>query len=829
MLDPRCETAPDTGLVAAPTVPYHLAEPRWLEVLVDCPGVQDVLTYAVPESLAVDLGDIVSVPLQQHLVSGIALRWMPTLPADLEAAQVRPLRAVVATGFLPAAYLHLLDRTARYYGTPLMAVVRSALPPGLLGRSRRRVRLHRAALPEGAEAFLNDRPAQQVLHFLLSRREDDCSWRSLNQAVRQAQRGLRQLEARGWAEEYLEPPRYAQPKRQQAIVLAVEPPDDSDLTPRRRELLHLLKLWGGDMGLREFQQRSRTSAAPLKALAASGHVIIEEREVLRLVSGLAPESDRPKDLNPAQARALAAIQAQTGFGCLLLHGVTGSGKTEVYLQAIAPILARGQSALVLVPEIGLTPQLTDRFRARFGDRVCVYHSGLSEGERYDTWRQMLAGEPQVIVGTRSAVFAPLPQLGAIVLDEEHDHSFKQDQRPPCYHARTVATWRAELSDCPLILGSATPALESWQAAQADPGWQYLELPQRVGDRPPPPVEIIDMRQELRQGNRSVFSQTLQQALRQMQARGEQGILFVPRRGHSTFVACRSCGAVLECPHCDVSLAYHHERSHSQLLRCHYCNHRQPQPRHCPSCGSPYLKYFGSGTQRITQDLSQAFPELRWLRFDSDTTRAKDAHRTLLDRFARGEADVLVGTQMLTKGIDLPGVTLVAVLAADGLLHRADYRASERAFQTLTQVAGRSGRGAAGGRVLVQTYSPEHPVVQAVQQHDYAQFARATLAQRQQMNYPPACRLLLLRFSGLDAVSVEMAAQDVAIACQPLLPPGAQVLGPAPASILRVARRYRWQLLIKLPLDAPLPDLQPLRSLCPAAVRLLLDVEPLSVE
>ncbi len=814
----------DAPPVAAPVSAYSPA-PRWLEVLVDCPSLQEVLTYQVPPDLAVQPGDIVSVPLQKHQVGGLALRWAAALPPGLDSAQVRPLKAVVATGFLPSDYVHLLDRTARYYDTPLMGVLRAALPPGLLGRSQRRVRVQRAAIPEGAA--LPSGAAQQVLSFLLSRREDSCAWVTLKRAVKQAERGLAYLVDQGWAESYLEPPRYVRPQGQPVVSLVAEPPDREALTPRRRELLRLLRIWGGEMEQREFLQRSRTTPGTLKALAAAGYVVIEMREVLRLASGVAQAGEGPKTLNAAQAQALATLQAQAGFRCLLLHGVTGSGKTEVYLQAIAPCLARGDSALVLVPEIGLTPQLTDRFQARFGDRVRVYHSGLSAGERYDTWRQMLTGEPQVVIGTRSAVFAPLPRLGLIVLDEEHDASFKEAQRMPSYQARTVAQWRAQLADCPLLLGSATPALETWQAAHQEPGWHYLNLPQRVGDRPLPPVEVVDMRRELHQGNRSLFSQTLHQALAALPARGEQAILFVPRRGHSTFVSCRSCGAVLECPHCDVALTYHY--THSQLLRCHYCNHRQPQPHHCPHCGSPYLKHFGSGTQRVTQELSQHLPALRWLRFDSDTTQTKGAHRQLLDRFGRGEAEVLVGTQMLTKGLDLPRVTLVAILAADGLLHRADYRASERAYQTLTQVAGRAGRGDQPGRVILQTYSPDHPVVQAVSQRDYARFAQETLAQRQQSGYPPFCRLILLRFSGLEALSVEMAAQDVAIACRPLLPPGTQVLGPAPASILRIARRYHWQVLLKLPLEAPIPSLGSLRSLCPAAVRFSLDIDPLSVE
>jgi primosomal protein N' (replication factor Y) len=490
---------------------------------------------------------------------------------------------------------------------------------------------------------------------------------------------------------------------------------------------------------------------------------------------------------------------------------------------------------VLVPEIGLTPQLTDRFRARFGDRVCVYHSALAEGERYDTWRQMLRGQAQVVIGTRSAVFAPLPNLGLIILDEEHDSSFKQEQPAPCYHARTVAEWRAELDRCPLLLGSATPSLESWvkvhQATTAGRASGYLSLPTRIQARPMPAIEIRDMRQELLRGNRSLFSQSLQEALHSLRQEKQQGILFVPRRGHSTFVSCRSCGYVVTCHHCDVSLTYHQPQAGAKpLLRCHYCNHTQLQPDRCPACDSPYFKHFGSGTQRVTQELEQQFPELRIIRFDSDTTRAKGAHRALLTRFAEGEADLLVGTQMLTKGIDLPQVTLVGIVAADGLLHFSDYRASERTFQVLTQVAGRCGRGELPGRVILQTYSPDHAVIQAVQRQDYEAFVQTELAERAALHYPPYGRLILLRFTSLNPASVQQTASQVAAALSSLLPDTVQPLGPAPATILKIANRYRWQLLLKLPLDhdLPLPDLSPLRSLCPSNVSLTLDIDPLAI-
>ena len=537
---------------------------------------------------------------------------------------------------------------------------------------------------------------------------------------------------------------------------------------------------------------------------------------------------------------------------VLLHGVTGSGKTEVYLQAIAPILEQRKSALVLVPEIGLTPQLTDRFRARFGHKVNVYHSALSEGERYDTWRQMLTGEPQVVIGTRSAIFAPLPHLGLIVLDEEHDSSFKQDQPAPTYHARTVAEWRAEIENCPLILGSATPSLETWVSVRSQESGErrqssassipnsklktqnsltyYLSLPERIQSRPMPPVTIVDMRQELQQGNRSIFSRSLQSALQQLSEQRQQGILFIHRRGHSTFVSCRSCGYVIECPNCDVSLSYHHtHEGATELLRCHYCNHTTIHPSSCPECSSPYLKFFGSGTQRVAQELERQFPRLRLIRFDSDTTRTKGAHRTLLTRFANGEADLLVGTQMLTKGLDLAQVTLVGVVSADGLLNLADYRAAERAFQTLTQVAGRAGRGADPGRVIIQTYSPHHRVIQAVQRHDYESFTQAELEQRAVLNYPPYGQLILLRLSGLDATEVENAAELIA---DRLSAAGAEyeILGPAPASIMRVARRYRWQILLKFGPDVSveLLDLTELRDLCPQDISLTIDVDPLNM-
>lgn len=829
MLD-RCATL----TVAEPHTPYQLTTSGqlWLEVLVDRPYPRDsqedqqLLTYSVPPDLTVEIGDILSVPFGSQVIGGIAVRFLENLPAGLAANQVRPVDDVITKGFFPDNYWQLLTKIAQYYATDLITVVRVALPTGLLRRSQRRIRLKREAIPPGAEVFCTPL-SRQILSLLKNQKKGDYSAEYLQDKVKNANYGIRDLIKRGWVESYLEAPKSPNVKLKKAITLLITD-FPADLTEKQRKFLEILRHQGGEMWLSELQELAATD--PSKSLVKEGYVVIQDREFLRLSSAIMSR-DQVKALTFSQKQALEAIKTLKGGESALLHGVTGSGKTEVYLQAIAPMLVAGKSALVLVPEIGLTPQLTDRFVARFGDRVYVYHSALSEGERYDTWRQMLTGTPQVIIGTRSAIFAPLPHLGMIILDEEHDSSFKQSQLLPTYHARTVAKWRAQLNHCPLILGSATPSLETWLESQTNRSL-YLSLPNRIQNRPLPPVEIVDMRRELQRGNRSLFSQSLRSSLETLRDKGEQGILFVTRRGHSTFVSCRSCGYVLECPHCDVSLSYHHTHAEAtELLRCHYCNYGRIHPQQCPECGSPYLKFFGTGTQRVTQELSKEFPDLRCLRFDSDTTRNKNAHRELLKQFTDGEFDVLVGTQMLTKGLDIERVTLVGIMAADGLLYHSDYRASERAFQTLTQVAGRAGRGETEGRVIIQTYTPEHPVIRAVQTHDYEGFVETELMQRESLNYPPYGSLVLIRFSGLEEETVQKSAENVAEECVNNLGSDWDILGPAPATIMRVANRYRWQILLKF--SGERTDIgrlfRPLKSLVLPKVSMAIDVDPLTIE
>ncbi|MFN9173977.1 MAG: primosomal protein N', partial [Synechocystis sp.] len=733
-------------------------------------------------------------------------------------------------------YWRLLHWVAEYYCADLITVIRMALPPGLLQRSQRRIRLNGDRLPSDWPVFLtqaSQQAARQILTLLEQSKQGDYSYRYLQQKVKGAAKGIRDLLKRDWVESYLEPPKTIQAQQKKAVTLLSLTSEDK-LSAKQQNALSVLKNQGGECWLAELVKAVPCSSTTIESLAKRSLVAIADQEKLRLLDQPSVSQSQAPDLTPAQAQAYQTLQTLHGYHHVLLHGVTGSGKTEVYLHICGDRLHQGQSILVLVPEIGLTPQLTDRFRARFGNKVFVYHSALSDGERYDTWRQTLLGQSQIVIGTRSAIFVPLPKLGLIILDEEHDSSFKQSQLVPNYHARTVAQRRAELENCPLILGSATPSLETWHHIQTETphhNRHYLSLPERVQSRPLPPVKIVDMRQELKQGNKSIFSRALQQALTELKAKQQQGILFINRRGHSTFVSCRSCGHVLECPHCDVSLSYHYTHAEaSPLLRCHYCNYQQTQPKVCPECSSPYLKFFGSGTQKVTQALTAEFPDLRWIRFDSDTTRRKGAHRQLLEDFKQGKADLLVGTQMLTKGLDLAQVTLVGVVAADSLLNFADYRSAERGFQTLAQVSGRAGRGEEPGQVIIQTYTPQHPVIQAVKTHDYHSFIAEELPQRLALNYPPYGHLILLRCVGPDAQMVENTAQAIAVLCAEMLPKTVEILGPAPASILRIAQRYRWHILLKYPAkENVILAVEKLREICPTSVYLGIDVDPLSID
>lgn len=506
------------------------------------------------------------------------------------------------------------------------------------------------------------------------------------------------------------------------------------------------------------------------------------------------EQDSKRQLTIDQQRAYSAInekivnQEQATF---LLHGVTGSGKTEVYLQTIEDVLNQGKQAMMLVPEIALTPQMVLRFKRRFGDDVAVLHSGLSNGERYDEWQKIRDGRAQVSVGARSSVFAPFKNLGLIIIDEEHESTYKQEDYPR-YHAREIAQWRSEYHNCPVILGSATPCLESY--ARAEKGvYHLLSLPNRVNQQALPNIDIVDMRTELTEGNRSMFSKDLREAIQLRLDRQEQVVLFLNRRGYASFMLCRDCGYVPQCPNCDISLTYHKT---TDLLKCHYCGYQETPPNKCPNCESEHIRQVGTGTQKVEELLQQEFEGARIIRMDVDTTSKKGAHEKLLTEFEKGNGDILLGTQMIAKGLDYPNITLVGVLNADTMLNLPDFRASERTYQLLTQVAGRAGRHEKAGQVIIQTYNPDHYSILDVQKNDYLTFYRQEMEYRKLGKYPPYYYLINFTISHKEMKKVMEASQHVHKILLQHLSDKALVLGPSPAALARINNEFRFQILVK---------------------------------
>ncbi len=485
----------------------------------------------------------------------------------------------------------------------------------------------------------------------------------------------------------------------------------------------------------------------------------------------------------------------------LLKGVTGSGKTEVYLQSIDEVLKRDEEAIMLVPEISLTPQMVERFKGRFGERVAVLHSGLSVGEKYDEWRKISRKEVQVVVGARSAIFAPFQKLGLIIIDEEHEATYKQEETPR-YHTRDVAIKRGEYHQCPVILGSATPTLESF--ARAKKGvYKLLELKSRVNSRPLPAVEIVDMREELRGGNRSVFSKLLLEKIHEKIEKNQQIILMLNKRGHSSFVMCRSCGEVTNCPNCDISLTFH---KYNSMMKCHYCGYEERMPQTCPACGSEAIRFFGTGTQKVEEELLKLIPEARVIRMDVDTTSRKGSHERLLQQFQEKKADILLGTQMIAKGLDFANVTLVGVLSADTMLNLPDFRSSEKTFQLLTQVSGRAGRHELPGEVIIQSYTPEHySIVLAAKQY-YDDFYAHEMHIRRQNHYPPYYYIALITISHEDLMKTVGVADRISHYLRQGLSNKAIILGPAASPIPRINNRYRYQCLIKYKREPQLHDL-----------------------
>ena len=575
--------------------------------------------------------------------------------------------------------------------------------------------------------------------------------------------------------------------------------------PQQRALFELLESLGGRSPVEHLVERLDFSSSVLKGLVARGLVVLDEEVVSRDPFATRARPTGPAlEPTPAQRAAIAAMTAARGGDVFLLHGITGSGKTLVYIELLREVVERrGQSAIVLVPEIALTPQTVDRFRAVFGDRIAVLHSALSDGERYDAWLALKRGEKRIAVGARSAIFAPLTDLGAIVVDEEHESSYKQGESPR-YHAREVAIVRARAEGAVVVLGSATPSLESWTNATMGK-YRLLTLPDRVGGGWLPRVDVVDLRESQKppKGDappidpfRWVVSEQLERALVDRLQKEEQSILLLNRRGYSSFVQCRSCGSVASCPNCSITLTYH--RAPERLV-CHYCLHKEEPTPVCPRCAGATMRQRGLGTQQVERLLCERFPSARIARMDVDTTSGKWAHAEILDRVGRREVDILLGTQMIAKGLDFPNVTLVGVIDADVGINLPDFRASERCFQLLSQVAGRAGRGPKGGRVLIQTRLPAHHAVRCAVDHDYETFVRLELDGRRHPAYPPENRLANIIFSGTTEDAASQLAMEAGEWLGKLLERaggGLTMIGPAPCPIERVKRRWRWHVLLK---------------------------------
>jgi len=780
---------------------------RYAEVSVNSPVAQrQTFSYSLPPGLGIDIGQAVWVPFGDKLLQGVVLELSPH-PAVEETKDIAGV--IEPRPILSPARVQLARWISRYYLSPLFDAVALMLPPGF---ERRPLTFISARATPGDFDLSSLTPEQRQVWQLLGERER-VGLKRIEKVLgkKKAQSVVAQLVRRGLAARSYElEPIKAKPKVEAFIKLAVtadearsEAAELAKKAKKQVALLEYLAQQSGPVPWAEARKNINSNKAVADALVNKGLAAFEHIEVRRdplALHNVTPSY--PLTLTPAQKTALEEIKSGLSGGkggVFLLHGVTGSGKTEVYLQALAETVRMGKRGIVLVPEIALTPQTIERFAARFPGRVAVLHSQLSLGEQFDEWQRIRNGDFDVVIGPRSAAFAPQPDLGLIVLDEEHEWSYKQPDESPRYHTRDVALRLAELTGAVVILGSATPDVESfYHARQGD--YQLLTLPGRVTPRDGtalPQVEVVDLREELKAGIRSLFSRSLSEAISQAVTNDEQVILFLNRRGAATFIQCRSCGFVLRCKRCEVPLNYHLT---GDRLVCHQCNYHTPVPASCPRCTRRNLKFLGLGTQKLEQEAGYNFPTARLLRWDTDVTRGRYSHDEILSKFRSHQADILIGTQMVAKGLDLPLVTLVGVVSADTALNLPDFRAGERTFQLLSQVAGRAGRGIRGGKVIVQTYTPEHYAIQAAAKHDYAAFYNKEVEYRRQLRNPPFSRLACLTYSHTNDTLCQREAERMKrLLSQEIDSQGVadiEIIGPAPAFIHRLRGRFRWQLILR---------------------------------
>ncbi len=799
---------------------------------------RQTFSYAVPEGMSLQAGDGVFVPFGRRYLQGIVMDVVD-IPAF---ADPKPVDARIGDRpVISPERVELARWISEYYLAPLFASVSLMLPPGF---EQRPLTYYEALVTTEEAENLTIPPRQrEVLNYLIESGQREAKAIEREVRLRGVATALSQLAVRGLVNRTYGMARPSVRAKTSRYVYLGAPPEaaleaaralEGDRKRKLAGALRVLAEADAAMTSTELRQASGVGLTALRPLAEMGLVEVREETVER--DPLAGRDYEPRPgppLTPEQARAFDTVAASLASDrphTFLLHGVTGSGKTEVYLRALERSVALGKRAIVLVPEIALTPQTVRRFAERFPGQVAVLHSGLSQGELFDQWHGIRDGRYAVVIGSRSAVFAPQPDLGLIVIDEEHEWTYKQQDQTPRYHAREAALKLAELTGATVVLGSATPDVESYQRALWS-RYGLIELRERV--RPIvgadgvyagvntsealPPVEIVDMREELKSGNRSIFSRPLQLGLFQTLERREQAILFLNRRGSAGFLQCRDCGFVPQCSACAIALGYHKHLDGNgvevERLLCHQCNRSRRLFERCPMCGSNRLRPMGLGVERVEEAVHESFPEARTLRWDRDVTHGRHAHEQILSAFLEGKADVLIGTQMVAKGLDLPAVTLVGVISADIGLHIPDFRAGERTFQLLTQVAGRAGRtvsaegGPPRGNVVIQTYTPDHNAILAAAEHDYAGFFAGEIALRREEAYPPFVRLARLVYSHSNPEYGERQAERMArelradVAKRGL--PSVEVLGPAPPYVPKWHGRFRWQITVRSPDPAEL--------------------------
>ncbi len=762
----------------------------------------------MPSGIDVALGQSVRVPFGSRILEGVVVD-LPEFPA---VEQTRDIVGVIEEApTLSPASLALARWMSDYYLAPLFQCLALMLPPGLARKSL----AFFSATGKFQDLDITTLSEEQRYALTLAQRSGRFGLHQLEKELgeKKAESAVSQLVRRGLlSRSYATAGARVKAKTQTYLSLAAPPgPLDkpaapSGRAPKQAAVIDFLRSQKEPVPWPVLRREVGCTRAQLDALVRKGMVNVTELPLIRdPLAGRHTQPTAPLRLTGSQETALKAIVSSLGgtpprpAPVFLLHGVTGSGKTEVYLQALAEAVRLGKTGIVLVPEISLTPQIIERFAARFANRVAVLHSHLSLGEQFDEWRRIQNGDFDVVIGARSALFAPQPNLGLIMIDEEHEWTYKQQDTSPRYHARDVAIRLAALTGASVVLGSATPSIETnFRATRGDYG--LLSLPERVTpteNSPLPTVRVVDIRGELKSGMSDLFSQDLSDTVSNALARGEQVILFLNRRGSSPVVQCRKCGFVMRCRRCDVSLHFH---SVSDTLVCHLCNYRVRAPAICPRCRNPGIKFLGAGTQKLEEEATRTFAPARVLRWDSDSTKTRGSHDQILAAFQTHQADILIGTQMVAKGLDIPLVTVVGVVSADTGLNLPDFRAAERAFQVLSQVAGRAGRGARGGEVVFQTYSPGHYAVQAAARHDYKVFYDREIVYRRQLNYPPFSRLASLMYSHPNDVACREEAERLkrvlTVASEARGIAGLSFIGPAPAFIHRLRGRYRWQIILR---------------------------------